>query len=113
MAKRFVTVSAPVAAPKPESVAARNARFAALPKTLQNPFCKAELRMNEKGPYQIHGDSLVDPYNLPTFFTRNKRGLMAQWAALVAAFTPTMTHSQVVMTLSHAGASVHDYCAMD
>ena len=106
MEKRFVTVSAPVA--KAESAAAVKARLAALPRTLRNAFCSVEFRETS-----IHGESLVDPYNLPTFFTRNKRGLAAQWAALSAAFTPTMTHSQVVMTLHRAGAKVHDYCAMD
>jgi len=81
---------------------------------LENSHVRVECDVNVDGKViRINGDDKRDKFNLPRFFTTNKRGLDKQWAALVGVFSDETTYRGAIGGLSAAGAKVHDYCSMD
>jgi hypothetical protein len=65
------------------------------------------------GNYGIHGLDHTDQYNLPSFYTKGKRGVQKAWIDLVTRWRDDMTMSEAIDIVSEHGVKTHYYCAMD
>ena len=77
---------------------------------LANGNCRLEYRVDEK---EIFGRDLLDSFNEPAFFTKNKRGIAKAWEKLVAEFNETTTLHDAIRLLSASNIKTHYWCMVD
>lgn len=76
---------------------------------LKNQFCS--IRYNEEGK-ELTGIDLTDLNNVPSFFTKTKRGVNKAWEELNASFNEGTKYS-TALDIILKKVRVHTYCAMD
>ena len=54
-----------------------------------------------------------DKYNLPAFYTLNKRGIKKQWEILKSEFNQNTTFDNAFWLLNNNGAKIHKWLSMD
>jgi len=77
---------------------------------LVNENCRLEYRFDEK---EIFGRDLLDSFNEPAFFSKNKRGIAKAWERLVADFNENTTLHDAIRSLSASNIKTHYWCMVD
>ena len=77
---------------------------------LENDYCSITYFEKDK---QIAGSDLTDKYNLPCFFTRNKRSIKKAWAELKEEFNKNTKMYDAMNILNKFNMNCHSYDSMD
>lgn len=77
---------------------------------LKNNHIEISYNENEKC---IVGWDYDDKYNLPAFYTINKRGIQKQWETLKLQFDQNTKFDDAFWILNNSGSKIHRWCSMD
>lgn len=78
-------------------------------KQLKNHYCS--INYNKEGK-ELTGIDLTDLNNMPSFYTKTKRGVNKAWEELNASFNKETNYS-TALEIIFKKVRVHTYCAMD
>lgn len=78
--------------------------------SLTNEYCSISFDEAEKS---ISGSDSTDSYNLPCFYTKNKRSIKKAWDDLTKKFTAKTKMYDAVHILNEYNLRCHTYCSMD